>query len=280
MGKFDGKVVLVTGGARGQGRSHALTFADAGADVVMFDNCEVDVEYQQYPGGSLEQFQETKRDVEAKGRRCLAIQGDVRRPEDLQKAVGEAIDTFGHIDVCLASAGVALLGDKVGDIPYGNWQLTLDINLTGVFNTIQAVLNHMAERRSGVIIATSSMGGRHAAPHCGPYTASKWGVIGLVKTVAAEYGPFGIRANAVCPTNVNSPMLHNANTYKLFAPDIEDPSWEEVKPRMSAAHPIPVAYVEPYDISNAMLFLASEDARFISGEALTVSAGGIAQNVA
>jgi SDR family mycofactocin-dependent oxidoreductase len=280
MGKMDGKVVLVTGGARGQGRSHALTFADAGADIVMFDNCEVDVEFQKYPGGSKEQFEETKREVEAKGRGCLAVEGDVRSLDALQGAVAQGVETFGHIDICLASAGVAFLGDKVGDIDSGNWQTTLDINLTGVFNTIKAVVNHMAERHSGVIIATSSMGGRWARPHCGPYTASKWGVIGLVKTVAAEYGPVGIRANVVCPTNVNSPMLHNANTYALFVPEVEDPTWDAVKPRMSGGHPISVPYVEPYDISNAMLFLASDDARFISGEALTVSAGGIAQNVA
>jgi SDR family mycofactocin-dependent oxidoreductase len=277
---MDGKVVLVTGGARGQGRSHALTFADAGADIVMFDNCQVDVEFQTYPGGSPEQFEGTKREVEAKGRGCLAIQGDVRRLEDLQKAVAQALEAFGHIDVCLASAGVAFLGEKVGDMDPGNWQTTLDINLTGVFNTMKAVVNHMAERRSGVIIATSSMGGRVAFQHSAHYNASKWGVIGLVKTVAAEYGPFGIRVNAVCPTNVNSPMIHNAGTYGLFAPELENPTWEDVKPRMSQFHTLPIAYVEPYDISNAMLFLASDDARFITGEALTVSAGWIAQNVA
>jgi SDR family mycofactocin-dependent oxidoreductase len=277
---MDGKVVFVTGGARGQGRSHALTFAMAGADVVMFDNCQVDVEYQTYPGGSGEQFDETRRAVEAKGVRCLAIQGDVRSLEDLQKAAGHALEAFGHIDVCLASAGVAFLGDRVGDLDSGNWQTTLDINLTGVFNTIKAVVNHMADQRSGVVIATSSMAGRVAFQHAAQYNASKWGVIGLVKTVAAEYGPFGVRANVVCPTNVNSPMIHNPSTYALFAPEIENPSWEDVKPRMSASHTLPVAYVEPYDISNAMLFLASDDARFITGEVLTVSAGWIANNVA
>jgi SDR family mycofactocin-dependent oxidoreductase len=277
---MDGKVVFVTGGARGQGRSHALTFASAGADVVMFDNCQVDVEFQTYPGGSREQFEETKRAVEAKGVRCLAIQGDVRSLEDLQKAAARALEAFGHIDVCLASAGVAFLGDRVGDLDPGNWQTTLDINLTGVFNTIKAIVNHMADQRSGVVIATSSMAGRVAFQHAAQYNASKWGVIGLVKTVAAEYGPFGVRANVVCPTNVNSPMIHNPSTYALFAPEIENPSWEEVKPRMSANHTLPVAYVEPYDISNAMLFLASDDARFITGEVLTVSAGWIANNVA
>lgn len=276
---MDGKVVLVTGGARGQGRSHALTFADAGADIVMFDNCDVDVDFQAYPGGSAEQFEQTRLEVEGKGRRCLAIQGDVRRPDDLHKAVAQALEMFGKVDICLPSAGVALIGDKVGDIDPANWQITLDTNLTGVFNTIQAVINHMVDRRSGVIVATSSMAGRLAMQHCGPYTASKWGVIGLVKTVAAEYGAFGIRANVVCPTNVNSPMLHNENTYRLFAPEMEEPTWDVVKERMSAAHSIPVPYVEPFDISNAMLFLASDDARFISGDTLSVSAGWIAQNV-
>lgn len=280
MGKLDGKVALITGGARGQGRSHALVLAQEGADVVMVDNCVVDVACQAYPGGSLEEFQETRRLVEEKGRRCLAIVGDVRVAADLEGAVARAEQELGPVDIAVANAGLAPHLRPLAELEPECWSLTIETNLTGVFHTIRAVLPGMVERRHGRIIATSSMAGRGGFAHAGPYCASKWGVIGLVKTVANEYGPYGITANAVCPTNVNSPMIHNPDTYRVFAPDLERPSREEVEERMALHHPLRVPYVEPEDISQAILFLASDAARYISGEALTVSAGLAATNAA
>lgn len=280
MGKLDGKVVFLTGGARGQGRSHALTLAAEGASIVMMDNVQVDVPFQPYPGGSAEQFEETQSMLSDLGAKCLARTGDVRKPEDLDAAVQAGISEFGAIDIVVCNAGVALGLKPTLEMDQGAWQLVLDINLTGVYNTIRAVLPNMVERRSGRVIATSSMGGRGGYANSAGYTASKWGVIGLIKTVAVEYGQYGITANCVCPTNVNSPMLHNADTYAAFVPDVENPTREQAEERMRAMHPLQIPYVEPSDISQAILFLASDSARFISGEALTVSAGQIASNVA
>jgi SDR family mycofactocin-dependent oxidoreductase len=279
-GKLDGKVTLITGGARGQGRSHALTLAGEGADIVIVDNCIVDVAYQMYPGGTTQQLEETQRLVEAKGRRCIAIIGDVRNIQDLQDAAARAVSDLGGLDIAVANAGIAPALNKLGDVDPECWDLVIDINLTGVYNTIRAVLPEMISKQSGRIIATSSMAGRAGYPNAGPYCASKWGVIGLIKAVAGDYGPFGITANAVCPTNVNSPMIHNDNTYSHFAPDLEHPTRQQVEERMKMAHPLGVPYVEPEDVSQAILFLASDAARYISGEALTVSAGMIARNAA
>jgi SDR family mycofactocin-dependent oxidoreductase len=280
VSRLDGRTVFITGGARGQGRSHALTLAAEGANVVMMDNLQVDVPYQDYPGGSADEYEHTQRALTELGARYVACVGDVRSPEDLADAVGKAVSEFGAVDVAVCNAGVALDLAPVHQTPVQSWSMTLDINLTGVFNTIQAVLPDMMARRSGRIIATSSMAGRSGYANGVAYGASKWGVIGLIKTVANEYGSYGITANAVCPTNVNSPMIHRDNVYRLFAPDIDNPTREQAEERMKAMHPLGVPYVEPRDISQAILFLASDAARYISGEALTVSAGLAAMNTA
>jgi SDR family mycofactocin-dependent oxidoreductase len=280
MGLLDGKVAFITGGARGQGRSHAVTLAGEGASIVMMDNLQVDVPFQPYPGGSPEQFDETQSMLSKIGAPYIARTGDVRNPSDLDEAVKAGIAEFGRIDIAVCNAGVALGLKPVLEMDQGAWQLVLDINLTGVYNTIRACLPNMVERRSGKVIATSSMGGRGGYANSAGYTASKWGVIGLIKTVAVEYGPYGITANCVCPTNVNSPMLHNPDTYAAFVPEVENPTREQAEERMRAMHPMQLPYVEPVDISHAILFLASDAARYISGEALSVSLGQIAANVA
>ena len=280
MGKLDGRTAFITGGARGQGRSHALVLAGEGANVVMMDNLEVNVPYQDYPGGSPEQFAETQQMLTDLGARFIACVGDVRKPADLQDAVGKAVGEFGGVDVAVCNAGIALDLAPVHEINPEAWAMTLDTNLTGVFNTIRAVLPDMMARGSGRIIATSSMAGRAGYAHGAPYGASKWGVIGLIKTVANEYGRYGITANAVCPTNANSPMIHRDNVYGMFVPEVEHPTREQAEERMKAMHPLGIPYVEPVDISQAILFLASDAARYISGEALSVSGGMIAMNAA
>lgn len=278
MGKLEGKTVFITGGARGQGRSHALTLGGEGANIVMMDNLVVDVPFQAYPGGSPEQYEETQQLLEKIGAKFVATTGDVRSPEDLRAAVELGRSEFGSIDIAVANAGILLALMATGEITPEYWSSTIDTNLTGVFNTIQAVLPDMIAQKSGRIIATSSMGGRAGYAHAAAYCASKWGVIGLIKSVANEYGKYGINANAVCPTNVNSPMLHNEQAYGLFVPDVEHPSREQAEERMMAMHPLGIPYVEPEDISQAILFLASDAARYISAEVLTVSAGMMAMN--
>ncbi len=278
MGKLDGKTVFLTGGARGQGRSHAVTLAGEGARIVMMDNLVVDMPYQPYPGGSPEQYEETQEMLKGIGHPYLATVGDVRNPDDLDAAVKAGVSEFGGIDIVVAQAGVALGLKKIIELEHGAWNQVIDINLTGVFNTIKAVLPVMVAQRSGRVIATSSMGGRRGGSNTAGYTASKWGVIGLIKTVANEYGEYGITANAVCPTNVNSPMLHNQDTYDRFVPDVLHPTREQAEERMAAMHPMRIPYVEPSDISQAILWLASDAARYVSGIALDVSLGGSASH--
>jgi (-)-trans-carveol dehydrogenase len=280
MGKLDGRIALITGGARGQGRSHALTLAREGASIVMMDNLVVDAPHQDYPGGSADEYESTQQMLAELGAPFLATIGDVRRPADLDEAVAEAVDRFGTIDIAVCNAGVALEFGPAHEVDLESWTTTLDINLTGVFNTIRAVLPQMMEQRSGRIIATASMAGRAGYANASAYVASKWGVIGLVKTIANEYGPYGISVNAVCPTNVNSPMIHRANVYERFVPEVANPTREQVEERMKNMHPMGIPYVEPEDISQAILFLASDAARYISAEVLTVSAGMMAMNSA
>ena len=278
MGKLDGKTVFITGGARGQGRSHALVLGSEGANVVMMDNLVVDVPYQAYPGGSPEQFEETQQLLEKIGTKFVATTGDVRSPADLRSAVEKGQSEFGQIDVAVANAGICLELMPTGEVTPEYWSSTIDTNLTGVFNTIQAVLPDMLSHGGGKIIATSSMGGRAGYANASAYCASKWGVIGLIKSVANEYGKSGITANAVCPTNVNSPMLHNEQSYGMFVPEVEHPTREQAEERMKMMHPLGIPYVEPEDISQAILFLASDAARFITAEVLTVCAGMMAMN--
>ncbi|MGI5518928.1 mycofactocin-coupled SDR family oxidoreductase [Streptomyces sp. CA-106131] len=280
MGKLDGKVAFLTGAARGQGRSHALTLGREGAAIVMVDNLLVDTPYQRYPGGSPEEYAETQDLLKQAGVRFLALTADVRNQGELQAAVAQGTAEFGPIDITVANAGSTMGLKPMGEIEPEEWARIIDTNLTGVYNTIRATLPDMVARRSGRIIATASMAGRSGYANGSAYGASKWGVIGLIKCVANEYGKYGITANAVCPTNVNSKMIHNQGTYDVFVPDVENPTRAQAEERMKVMHPLGVPYVEPEDISQAVLFLASDAARYVSGEALTVSAGLIAMNAA
>jgi SDR family mycofactocin-dependent oxidoreductase len=270
MGKLDGQVALITGGARGQGRSHAVTLAENGADIAVCDIC--DVTDTPYRDSTLDDLEETRQLVEKTGRRCLTGQVDVRDFLQVEAFAQRAIAELGAVDILCANAGILNSGPVVTMSPQ-TWQSMIDTNLTGVFNSIRAVLPHMVERRSGKIVATSSMAARTPFPNVAHYTAAKFGIIGLVKSTALEAGPSGVRVNAVCPTNVNTEMVINDAVFQVWCPDLEHPTIEDVKKRMSATHPLGVPYVEPVDVSNAILYLVSDDARYITGEVITVSAG-------
>lgn len=284
MGKLDGTVALITGGAKGSGRNHALTLAREGADIALLDNCVVDVVGQHYPGGSKEQLEETRTMVTELGRRCIGIVADVRDDEAMVSAAQQTVDELGRIDHLLSSAGIILNFGKLADISPTQWRTVIDTNLTGVYNVCRAVLPHMVERRSGNIVITASTAGRFAYQNISDYGSSKWAVIGLMKTVAAEYGEYGIRANCVAPTNINSEglpgMNNNEAAFKLFCPDIENPTREDMIERMKMMHPLNVPDVTWQDVSNAFLYLLSDDARMVTGEVLHVSAGLIANNSA
>lgn len=276
MGKFDGKVVLITGGARGQGRSHALAFAREGADIAFCD-IAAQLDSVPYPMARPEDLDETVKLVEELDRRCVAVTADVRDSAQVQGFVDRAITELGRVDVLLANAGVFTFS-TIAEMSDDVWKEMIDVNLTGVFHAMRAVLPAMVEQGSGRIIATSSTAGKMGFPNIGHYVASKWGVIGLVKSLAQEVGGNGITVNAICPTGVDTTMIQNEAAYRLFLPDLENPTRDDAAPAFQTLNAIPVPWIEPVDISNAMLFLASDEARYITGETLAVAAGATATN--
>ena len=272
MGKFDGQVVMVTGGARGQGRSHALAFAGEGADIVITDIAS-QLGSVPYDMGTEADLKQTQAMVEDLDRRCLIRKADVRDTDAMNTVVEEAITEFGHIDVLLANAGIVSMSQLV-DVSDQMWDEMIGVCLTGVFKSFRAVLPHMVERGYGRVIATSSIAGKVGLGTIAHYVAAKAGVIGLVRSTAAEVAPNGVTVNAVCPTAVNTDMIHNQANYTLFAPDVEHPTKEQVIPGFASSNAIPIPWIEPIDVSNAMMFLASKEARYVTGHAMNVSAGG------
>ena len=254
MRRFEDKVVMVTGGARGQGRAHALGFAREGAHVVACDLLE-DVSSVPYGLSTPADLAETKRLVESAERECLALRCDVRSTDQLASVVSEATEHFGRIDVLVANAGIASIA-TIAEMTDLAWQNMLDINLSGVFRAMRAVIPHMTGRGYGRIVATSSIVGRQGSANIGHYVAAKWGVIGLVKSAAIELASHGITVNAVAPTSVGTAMIHNTAFKQLFLPDLPDPTDAQFEDAYRKLNPIPVSWLDPDDVTRAVLFLA------------------------
>ncbi|HYO02118.1 MAG TPA: mycofactocin-coupled SDR family oxidoreductase [Mycobacterium sp.] len=212
-----GKVAYVTGAARGQGRSHCVRLARAGADVIAIDACGPVAASNGYEPATPEDLAETTSLVEGEGRKILAKEVDVRDAEGQQRVVAEGIEQFGRLDVVVANAGVLNWG-RLWEISAQQWQETIDTNLTGVFNTIRAAVPAMIEAgNGGSIINVSSAAGIKAVPGCGHYCASKFGVVGLTNSLAVELGEFGIRVNSVHPYGTDTPMGNDVSMYEMFA---------------------------------------------------------------
>jgi SDR family mycofactocin-dependent oxidoreductase len=266
-----GRVAVITGGARGQGRSHALELARLGADVAICDLCE-DIATIGYPLSTPDQMAETTKRVEAEGRRCVSEIVDVRDLGALIAFVDEVQRSLGSVDIMVANAGVTAIG-SVCDMTADQWGDVIDINLTGVFNAIRAAAPHMRKQRSGRIVGISSMMGRTSQPAIPAYAASKWGVIGLCKSAAYELAGFGVTVNVIAPGNVSTPMIHNDQLYRLMRPDLGHPTAEEVAPVMAELHTQPLPWLEPEEITAALIYLVSDGARHITGSVLDVNAG-------
>jgi SDR family mycofactocin-dependent oxidoreductase len=276
MGRMDGKVAFITGGARGQGRAHALTLAKEGADVVLFDIAE-DIDSLPYGLATKDDLSSTAAEVEALDRRVIAVQGDTRSQAALDAAVARTIDELGQIDVLVANSGIWAVS-PFWQTSEQEWQDQLDVNLTGHWHAAKAVTPHMIERGTGAIVFTSSANGLVAGPGYAHYTASKHGVIGLMKTVAVELGPYGIRANAVCPAFVDTKMNDWQGVYDMMAGTGEGTGTPE--DRVNAAKHLSAikgrGFIAPESVSKVVLWLASDDAADISGHAHPVDAGGLA----
>lgn len=269
---FAGKVVFITGVGRGQGRSHALAFARRGADVGGIDIC-APITSVPYAMATTDDLHETRASVEAIGVRTVLEVADVRDREGLQSAVTKVLDELGRIDVVVANAGIFSVGNAFELTPQA-WLDVVDINLTGVWNTVQTCLPALMASGDGAsIILTSSIGGVQGLLGCPHYVASKHGVLGLMRSLANELGEFGIRVNAVCPTNVNTPMIQNEANYRTFRPDLESPTEEEVAQVARKMHILDVPWIEPEEVSDAVTWLASSAAKSITGVALPIDAG-------
>src|SRR5215217_3469402 len=274
-GRVEGKVAFITGAARGQGRAHAVRLAQEGADIIAVDICK-QIDTVQIPLSTPEDLAETADLVKAHDRRIYTAEVDVRDFEALKAAVDAGVEQMGRLDIIIANAGIGNGGATLDKTSEQDWRDMIDVNLSGVWKTVKAGVPHiLAGGRGGSIILTSSVGGLKAYPHTGHYIAAKHGVVGLMRTFAVELGSQSIRVNSVHPTNVNTPMFMNDGTMKLFRPDLESPGPEDLAPVAQLMHVLPVGWVEPVDISNAVLFLASDEARYITGLPLTVDAGSM-----
>ncbi len=268
---FRGRVALITGAARGQGRAHALAFAAQGADLVLCDRC-ADSEAVNYPQASEDDLAETVRLAEAAGARVVWAVLDTSDRSAMDALVARASDEFGGIDVAVANAGVTVTGG-VTTISQAGWDEVIASNLTGVFNTVGAVAPGMVERGYGRIVTISSMLGRMGSPGMVGYASSKWGVIGLTKSVALELAPHGITVNAIAPGNISTPMVHNEALYGHLRPDLDEPGADDVAPVLASLHAIPVPWLEAGEITRVVLFLTDEQSAHISGTVIPVDAG-------
>ncbi len=274
-GRVEGKVAFITGAARGQGRSHAVRLAEEGADIIAVDICrQVDETKRFYDGATEEDLAETARLVEKLDRRCVTSVADVRDFDALKSAVDAGVAELGGLDIVSANAGIFLHSDRTHEVTEADWDATLDINLKGVWQTAKAVVPHFIEQgRGGSIILTGSTGSLKGAANVAAYIAAKHGVVGLMRVLSNELAQYSVRVNCVHPTGVATPMLLNATTFGLFRPDVPNATQEDAEPVFVSTNALPIPWVEPRDVSNAVLFLASDEGRYITGTDLRVDAG-------
>lgn len=275
MGRVEGKVALITGAARGMGRANAVRLAEEGADIIAIDVCK-QVKTAPYATATSDDLAETAALVEKQGRRVLAREVDVRDLAGLKEVVADGIAELGHIDVVNANAGIASFSPS-HEMSEEVWYEMIDINLNGVWKTCAAVIPHLIERgQGGSLILTSSSAGLAGLANLTHYTAAKHGVVGLMRSLAVELAPLSIRCNTVHPANVDTDMVHNDTIYKMFFPDLAAPTREMAENAYLQMQAMPVKTLDPIDIANAVLYLASDEARYVTGVTLPVDAGGTA----
>jgi len=268
MSELTGKVAFITGAARGQGRSHAITLAAAGADIIALDLCS-EMDGVSYPSACPDDLAETTRAVEALGRRIVARQADVRSLVEVQNALNCGLERFERVDIVVANAGLCTM-NRVWEITAQQWDDTIATNLTGVWHTVKAAVPTMiAAGNGGSIIFTSSTAGTKGLPFLGHYVATKHAVVGLMRTLANELGEHSIRVNTIHPTGVDTPMGHDPSMERFMA---NFPSLAGV---LRSGHVLPVARVDATDVSDAVRWLAGPGARFVTGAALPIDAGAV-----
>jgi SDR family mycofactocin-dependent oxidoreductase len=274
MGRLDGKVAFITGVGRGQGRSHAVFMAEEGADIIGVDSL-TDVDTIAYPLATQDDLDETTVLVEKTGRRAILTRADVRDREDLAQAVTSGVAELGRLDIVCANAGILPLGRPIWEISPQQWQDVIDTNLTGVFNTLAVTVPVVrAAGNGGSIIVTASAAALRFGLNLGDYAATKAGVIALSKTLANQVAAEGIRVNAICPGTVGTPMITaNGELFKLFRPDLEEPTLQDCEPALKTLLPMGGPWLAPADVSRMVVFLASDEASCVTGTAMSVDQG-------
>jgi SDR family mycofactocin-dependent oxidoreductase len=273
MGRVEGKVAFITGAARGQGRSHAVRLAEEGADIIAVDVTQ-QVETVPYPTATAEDMAETVRQVEALDRRIIATEADVRDLGALKAAVDDGIAQLGRLDIVLANAGISTPASSL-EMDEETWQTMIDINLTGQWKTLKAAVPHViAGGRGGSVVITSSLAAIIPNANTAHYSAAKAGLVMLAKVLAVELAPQNIRVNTIHPTTVATDMILNDPTYRLFRPDVENPTRADFEVAALTLNKLPVPAIEAVDISNAVLYLVSDDGRYVTGTTHVVDAGG------
>jgi SDR family mycofactocin-dependent oxidoreductase len=272
MGRLTGKVAFISGVARGQGRSHAVRLAQEGCDIIGFDICR-DVETVPYPGATRADLDETVRLVEKEGRRCLLDTADVRDLAAVQDIVDRGVAEFGRLDIIVANAGIMSMAPTL-EMSEDVWDTMIEVNLTGVWKTLRASAPKMVQAgNGGSIVITSSAGATMCYPNAGHYCSAKAGLVALMRTLTKELAPLNIRVNTVHPTTTATDMVFNDATYRLFLPDEEHPTKEQYIAVAGRENLLPIDHIEPVDISNAILYLVSDDARYVTGTTHEVTAG-------
>jgi (-)-trans-carveol dehydrogenase len=275
VGRVAGKVAFITGAARGQGREHAIRLAEEGADIIAVDVCD-DIDGVSYPGAREADLDETAALVEKLDRRIVTEKADVRDLEGLTTALQKGVADLGAIDIVVANAGISGTPAPAALIERSAWQTMLDINVTGVWHTVKAALPHMTNG-GGSIILVSSMLGLRGGGYMAHYASAKHAVVGLMNSLANELAPQWIRVNSIHPGNVRTPMLDNEWFCRTLRPDLENPTIDDAAEIIGQFHMMPKPLIEARAVSNAVLFLASDEAQYITGAALPVDAGAVAK---
>jgi SDR family mycofactocin-dependent oxidoreductase len=275
IGRVAGKVAFITGAARGQGREHAIRLAEEGADILAVDVCE-DIEGVGYPGATEADLADTATLVEKSGRRIVTAKADVRDVDGLRAAVDRGVAELGALDIVVANAGISGNPAPAAMIEESAWQTMLDINLTGVWHTTKVAVPHM-RNGGGSIILVSSMLGIRGGGYMAHYASSKHAVVGLMNSLANELAPQWIRVNSIHPGNILTPMIDNDHFRRTLRPDLSDPTMDDAAAIIGHFHMLPKPVIEARAVSNAVLFLASDEAQYITGAALPIDAGAIAK---
>jgi (+)-trans-carveol dehydrogenase len=274
MARLEGKVAFVTGAARGQGRSHAIRLAEEGADIIAVDIAS-QIDTVPFPMATPDDLAETVKEVEALDRRIIASQADVRDYAAVKAALDTGVAQLGRLDIVAANAGIVSFG-AAEELTEQAWRDVIEVNLTGVWHTVKAAIPHLRAAGGGSIIITSSGAGLKGTPNLAHYVAAKHGLVGLMRTLANELAPDLVRVNTVHPGSVDTDMIHNQALYHLFLPDRQgEITRAQAAPAFQSLSALPVPWMESVDISNAVLFLASDEARYITGVTLPVDAGSL-----